>query len=115
MPVCRPLFTSSYHHDLCFVKFQERAAVDAGITPATIREALGGSGDDGPHGMVQLADASGGDCDCKDDLEDLVYLAQTFSMVEALEKNTDGSVKAVQLHPASDDEHVPARTCAAAA
>lgn len=88
--------------------------MDAGITPATIREALGGDCDDdsdAPHGMVQLADADGGDC--KDDIEDLVYLAQTFSMVEALEMNTDGSVKAAKLYPASEDEHVPMRTCAA--
>eukprot|EP00752_Nemacystus_decipiens_P004864 g4427.t1 len=93
----------------------ERAAVDAGVTPSTIREALGGSGDDGPPGLVQLDDVTGGDCGCGDDLEDLVYLAQAFSMVDVLETNADGSVKAVRLHPASEDEHVPARTCAAEA
>ncbi len=60
--------------------------------------------------MVQLADAVG---DCTDDIEDLVYLAETFSMVEALEMNDDGSVKAAQFHPEKDDETIVMRTCAA--
>jgi len=90
---------------------QESAAVEAGVTPASIRDALGVRGD-GPHGMVQLADAVG---DCTGDVEDLVYLAQTFSMVEGLEMNGDGSVKAAQFHPEKDDETMPMRTCSALA
>ncbi|CAM9671791.1 unnamed protein product [Ectocarpus fasciculatus] len=87
----------------------ESAAVDAGVTPASIRDALGVRGDDS-HGMVQLADAVG---DCTDDIEDLLYLAQTFSMVKDLEMNRDGSVQAVEFHPESDDETMDMRTCAA--
>eukprot|EP00903_Cladosiphon_okamuranus_P014431 g13391.t1 len=88
----------------------EQAAMDAGITPATIREVLGCDTVQGTV-TVQLADAVASNC--MDDLEDLVHLAQTFSMVESLEMNHDGSVKAVTLHPASEDKHVRARTCAA--
>lgn len=88
---------------------QESAAVDAGVTPASIRDALGVRGDDS-HGMVQLDDAVG---DCTDDIEDLLYLAQTFSMVKALEMNRDGSVHAAEFHPESDDETIDMRTCAA--
>lgn len=91
---------------------QESAAVDAGVTSASIRDALGVRGDDS-HGIVQLADAVG---DCTDDIEDLVvYLAQTFSMVKALEMNSDGSVQAAEFHPESDDETMAMRTCAASA
>lgn len=83
------------------------------MTPATIREALGVRGDATP-GMIQLSDVdvANGPCD-DDDIEDLVYLAETLSMVEGLEMNDDGSVKAVQLFPESQDEGTAPRTCAA--
>lgn len=84
------------------------------MTPATIREALGVRGDAAP-GMIQLSDANAADGPCDDDdLEDLVYLAETLSMVEALEMNDDGSVKAVQFFPDSQDQSSDPRTCAAA-
>ena len=90
---------------------QESAAVDAGVTPASIRDAFVVRGDDS-HGMIQLADSVG---DCTDDIEDLVYLAETFSMVKALEMNSDGSIRAAQFHPEGNDETVDMRTCAASA
>lgn len=83
------------------------------MTPSRIREVLGG-GDDhwDSDGLVQLADVEG---DCSDDIEDLVYLADTLGMVKSLEMNENGSVKAVQLYPESEDDmSITMPTCTAA-
>lgn len=82
------------------------------MTPSRIRKVLGGGDDAGMDGLIQLTDVDG---DCSDDIEDLVYLADTLGMVESLEMNENGSVKAVNLNPESEDDmSITTRTCSAA-
>ncbi|CAM9509703.1 unnamed protein product [Ectocarpus fasciculatus] len=88
---------------------QESAALDAGLTPARIREILGPDGGDSAA-TVRLADLVGTTCD--GDVEDVVYLADTLGLVETIELNADGSVQAVQLYAAAaDDEPIATRIC----
>ncbi|CAM9543270.1 unnamed protein product [Ectocarpus sp. 8 AP-2014] len=85
---------------------KESAALDAGLTPSRIREILGLDGGDSTA-TVQLADLVGTGCD--GDVEDVVYLADTLGLVETIELNADGSVEAVQLCAAAEDEPIATR------
>lgn len=100
--------------------------MDAGLGPAEIREML--NLDDPPSSgyVFELGDMVSGGANsspahgsggagCLDDIEDVVYLAEAYGMVEYLETHTDGSVKAVGFFPASEDRDVDLRECAAAA
>ncbi|CAN0217310.1 unnamed protein product, partial [Scytosiphon promiscuus] len=100
------------------------AAMESGVSPVEIREMLDldglpSSGYEleldqvvslGINGTIQVS----GGARCLDDAEDLVYLAQTYGMVEYLETFADGSVKAVGFYPASRDQEVDLRQCAVA-
>lgn len=63
----------------------------AGITPEFIKDTFGLSEDS--SATVYIEDIEG--CNCFDDIEDLVYLAESFGMVDTIESNHDGSVKGV--------------------
>ena len=71
----------------------ELGASLAGITPDFVREAfnLSKSSSD----SVEISSLSGGEC--FDDIEELVYLAESLGMVDTIEPNRDGSVKAVRF------------------
>lgn len=99
--------------------------MDGGLTPGEIREMLNLDGLPSSGYVLELDEiVSGGDDDgtahgpgvasCLDDVEDLVYLAETYGMVEYLETHADGSVKAVGFFPASEDREADVRECAAA-
>lgn len=82
----------------------ESGAIDADFTPGKIRETLGiESG-----GVVTLSDVK---CTCMDDVEELVYLADTFGMVESIEMNSDGSVKSAKFKSKDLDKDVEERLC----
>jgi len=83
--------------------------MNMGVTPAKIREMLNLD----EYDVFTVAEDSGRVA-CGDDAEDLLYLAQTYGMVESLEMNTDGSAKAAGFFPASQDEDVVLRSCMAA-
>lgn len=98
--------------------------MEGGVTPAEIRgmldlDGLPSSGfgfeldEIVSGGSNSTVDGSGG-ASCVDDIEDLVYLAQTYGMVEYLETHADGSVKAAGFFPASEDRAVDLRECAVA-
>jgi hypothetical protein len=74
----------------------ETGALLAGITPDTLRDMFGSGGV-----PVEISDLhlSGSGVDCLDDVEDMVYLAESLGMVDAIETNPDGSVKSVTLLP----------------
>lgn len=84
--------------------------MDSGVTPAKIRELLNLEGLVFSDDIFELAEARD-DVACGDDIEDLVYLAQTYGMVEYLESNVDGSVKSVGFFPASEDGEISLRSC----
>ena len=71
----------------------ELGASLAGITPDFIREAFGVTKSSSES--VEIANLSGGKC--FDDVEELVYLAESLGMVDSIESNRDGSVKAVRF------------------
>lgn len=88
---------------------QESAALDAGLTPARIREIFGLDGGDSTA-TVRLADLVGTTCD--GDVEDVVYLADTLGLVENIELKADGFVEAAQLYAAAaDNEPIATRIC----
>lgn len=69
----------------------ELGASLAGITPDFIRDTFGLGG--GSSTTVEIENLVG--ANCFDDIEDLVYLAESFGMVDAITTNHDGSVKEV--------------------
>lgn len=90
--------------------------MDLGYTPSKIREFLDYDNLVNSDNVLELLpDSYSGGSDCGEDVEDLVYLAQTYGMVDYLGFNADGSVKAVGFFAAADDEDVELRSCTAAA
>lgn len=84
----------------------ESGAIDADFTPDKIREALGIKSD----GVVTLSEVNRA---CMGDVEELVYLADTFGMVESIETNSDGSVKSAKFKSKDLDKEVEERFCGA--
>ncbi|CAM9532251.1 unnamed protein product, partial [Pylaiella littoralis] len=71
----------------------ELGASLAGITPDFIRDTFGLEKNSTKN--VDIEDLVG--VNCFDDIEDLVYLAESFGMVHSITTNQDGSVKGVTL------------------
>lgn len=88
--------------------------MDSGYTPSKIREILDYDNVvNSENNVFELLPENYSDC--WEDIEDLVYLAQTYGMVELLEFNADGSVKAAGFFAATEDKDVELRSCTAAA
>lgn len=78
-----------------------------GITPAVIREIF--EIDDVSPGTVNIRDLNG--TRCMDDVQDLVYLAESLGMVDSIETNEDGSVQTVTFLPKPEGENSTVLSC----
>ena len=86
--------------------------MDLGYDPSKIRQVLDYDNMVNSDNVFELPDDDTSS-DCGEDIEDLVYLAQTYGMVDYLELDASGSVKAVGFFAESDDEDVELRSCTA--
>ena len=78
----------------------ELGASLAGVDTDFIREAFNITS--GSSESVEISNLSG--CKCFDDIEELAYLAESLGMVESIEPNQDGSVKAIRFLPEPEVE-----------
>lgn len=85
----------------------EIGAMNSGVTPKSIREMF--NIDYKFTGELVMSDIS--DFEYDEDLDDLVYLAQTLGMVESIELNSDGTIYSAVFFPMSSYKGYKSPVC----